>query len=306
MTAGCGIIERWESKQRIKCGQDDLVIKPTSDIFNAVLWSAPKNQPLLQGFLNAVLRNFGSAMVNEATVLNPFNVKEFAVDKNLILDVRVRDELNRQYNIEVQTTPHSGFRHRSLLYWADTYSSLLRVGEKYTKLVPVKSVILTEFPIFPELKNLHTVFEARSRENPEVVLSDHFQMHFLRLGDMLKRQMAGLDKLDRELQHWMNFFAFGNTLSEDKMSQLVENDILVQQAYEEFQRFTANAEMREKVRQRQRFLEDQKIYLDAAKDEGESNKAIEVARNMKRKGCDLEFISEMTGLSTDEIEHLES
>ena len=289
-----------------KSGQDDLVIKPTSDIFNAVLWSAPKNQPLLQGFLNAVLRNFGAVLVNEATVLNPFNIKEFAVDKNLILDVRVRDELNRQYNIEVQTTPHSGFRHRSLLYWADTYSSLLRVGEKYTKLVPVKSVILTEFPIFPELKNLHTVFEARSRENPEVVLSDHFQMHFLRLGDMLKRQMAGLDKLDRELQHWMNFFAFGNTLSEDKMSQLVENDILVQQAYEEFQRFTANAEMREKVRQRQRFLEDQKIYLDAAKDEGESNKAIEVARNMKKEGCNPEFISRVTGLSVDEIEHLDS
>ncbi len=300
------------SEQQVQKG-DDLVIKPTSDVFTAVLWSAPKNEPLLRGFLNGVLRDFGVATVSEATVLNPFNIKEFAVEKRLVLDVRVKDEANRQYNIEVQTAEHTGFRNRSLLYWADTYSSLLRIGEKYSKLVPVKSVILTGFPIFPELQNLHTVFEARSRENPAVVLSDHFQMHFLRLGDMLKRQMEGLDRLDRELQHWMNFFAFGDTLPEDKMSQLVENDVLVQQAYQEFQRFTANEEMREKVRQRQRFLEDYQIGMDAARDEGvEIGEAkgkiegkIETAQNMKRKGYPTEEISEMTGLSSDEIAGLD-
>ena len=41
-------------------------------------------------------------------------------------------------------------------------------------------------------------------------------------------------------------------------------------------------------------------------DKGKIEEKVEVARNMKRKGCDLEFISEMTGLSVDEIEHLDS
>jgi predicted transposase/invertase (TIGR01784 family) len=244
-------------------------------------------------------------MIMEATVLNPFNVKEFVADKNLILDVRVQDEAKQQYNIEVQTVPHTGFRNRSLLYWADTYSSLLRVGDKYSKLVPVRSVIITEFPIFPELKNLHTIFEPRSRENPDVLLSDHFQMHFLRLGDMLKRQMEGLGDLDRELQHWMNFFAFGSTLSEDNMLQLVEHDTLVQQAYQEFQRFTSNDEMREKVRQRQRFLEDYQIGMDAAKDEGKSEEKVDIARNMKRDGVDSSVIAKYTGLSSAAIERLQ-
>ena len=293
------------SKKKAKTEKsDDLVIKPTSDIFAAVLWSPPKNEPLLRGFINSVLRDFGVEMITQALVQNPFNIKEFAVDKNLVLDVRVRDEANRQYNIEIQTTPHTGFRNRSLLYWADTYSSLLRVGGKYSKLVPVKSVIITEFPIFPELKNLHTVFEARARENPEVLLSDHFQMHFLRLGDMLKRQMEGLGELDRELQHWMNFFAFGGTLSEDKMLQLVEHNTLIQQAYQEFQNFTADDEMREKVRLRQRFLEDYQIGMDAAKDEGETGKATEIAQNMKRKGYSVDDIVDLTGLSHAAIDRL--
>jgi len=292
--------------------RDDVLIKPTSDIFAAVLWSPPKNEPLLRGFINSVLRDFGAAMITEALVLNPFNIKEFAVDKNLILDVRVQDEAKRQYNIEVQTVPHAGFRNRSLLYWADTYSSLLRVGEKYSKLVPVKSVIVTEFPIFSKLKNLHTIFEVRARENPDILLSDHFQMHFLRLGDMLKRRMEGLNELDRGLQHWMNFFAFGGALSEDKMLQLVDHDTLIRQAYQEFQHFTADGEMREKVRQRQRFLEDQRIYVDAARDEGkaegkaegETGKAIEIARNMKKKGLDPTLIAEVAGLSSAEIKQL--
>ena len=254
---------------------DDLVIKPTSDIFTATLWSPQSNEPMLRGFINAVWQNFGVPRITKATVLNPFNVREFAVDKKIVLDVRVQDETGMLYNIEVQNETHHGFRNRALHYWANTYSSQLWSGDKYTKLVPVRSIILTGFPIFPELKNLHTVFEARSRENPDILLSDHFQMHFLRLGDMLQRQMAGLRELDRPLQHWMNFFAFGGTLSEDKMSQLVDNDVLVQQAYQEFQRFTSDAEMREQVRRRQRFLDDQKIYIDAARDEGKVEGKVE-------------------------------
>jgi predicted transposase/invertase (TIGR01784 family) len=294
-------------KQKTK-NKDDVVITPTSDVFIAALWSAAKNEPLLLGFINSVLRDFGEPPITEATVLNPFNVKEFAVDKRLVLDVRVRDEARRMYNLEMQAISHDGFVDRTLQYWSDTYSSMLRVGDRYTRLVPVKSIIITCFPIFPELKNLHTIFEARARENPDVLLSKHFQMHFLRLGDMLKRQMAGLSDLDRGLQHWFNFFAFGDKLPEDKMSQLVDNDTLVQQAYQEFQRFTANEEMREKVRERQRFLETQQIYYDAAMDaglsKGKDEKAADIARNMKNKGYGIDAISEMTGLSADEIGQL--
>jgi len=74
--------------------------------------------------------------------------------------------------------------------------------------------------IFPNLRDLHTVFEIRSRENPEVLLTDHFRMHFLRLGDMLKRQLEGLSELYGGLQDWMKFFAFADTTPEDKMTQL--------------------------------------------------------------------------------------
>ncbi|MDR0328402.1 MAG: Rpn family recombination-promoting nuclease/putative transposase [Planctomycetaceae bacterium] len=292
---------------------EEPLIKPTSDLFTAVLWSAPKNEPLLRDFLNAVLLDHQQPPIQEATVLNPFNIKEFAFDRQLVLDVRVRDEAGHRYNIEVQTAPHTGFCNRMLFHWADIYAALLRTGDDFTQLVPVKSVVIADFPIFPELRDLHTVFEVRSRENPKVLLSEHLQIHFLRLGDMLKRQLDGLTALGDSLQHWMNFFAFGATTTEDKMTQMIENSPAVRAAYEEFQRFTLNAEMREVERRRRRYAEDVRIIKDAARDEGlaegkaegKAERDIEIARNMKQKGYDCGAIAELTGLSPQEIERLD-
>jgi len=299
---------------------DDRMVQPTSDIFTAVLWSAPKNEPILRDFLNAVLIDSGQLTIKEATVLNPFNIKEFAFDRQLVLDVLVKDETDCRYNIEVQTASHAGFVNRMLLQWADTYSSVLRAGDGFTQLVPVKSVVLTVFPIFPKLRNPHTIFEIRSMENPEVALTDHFRMHFLRLGDILKRQLVDMDNLFGGLRHWINFFIFADTVSEDKMTQLVENNPAVQAAYEELQRFSSNAEMREFERRRRRFQEDTRIYVGAAraearaegkaegiiegKAEGVVEREIEIAQNMKRKGFDVQSIADLTGLSHAEIERL--
>ena len=40
------------------------------------------------------------------------------------------------------------------------------------------------------------------------------------------------------------------------------------------------------------------------KAEGRDEKAVEIARNMKNRGCDPDFISEVTGLSVDEVRRL--
>ena len=288
---------------------DEPLIKPTSDIFTAILWSAPKNEPILRDFINAVLLDSKQPPVREATVLNRFNVKEFAFDRQFILDVRVKDERERQYNIEVQTAWHAGFCNRMLVQWADVYSSQLRTGANFAELNPVKSIVITDFPIFSELRNLHTVFEIHAQENSAVVFSDHFQMHFLRLGNMRQQQWEGLEVMEDDLQYWMNFFAFGATVSEDKMTQLVEKSPAVMAAYEEFRRFTLNEEMQDMERRRRRFLEDHRIYVGAARSEGiaqgKAEGKIEVVHNMRRKGYGVEAIAELTGLSHAEIERLD-
>jgi predicted transposase/invertase (TIGR01784 family) len=291
--------------------KNDIIITPTSDLFIASLWSAPKNEPILRSLLSGVMTNIGQPPVAEATVKNPFNIQEFPVDKQIRLDVLVKDELGAIYDVEVQREKHDDFFERMLQYWGETYSSQVQRGDNYNQLRPMRSIIITEFPVFPLLKRLHAVFELRSRENPDVLFSDHCQIHVLRLGDLL-RNLSGLDQFGGDLQCWMQLWAFGSKLEESKMSAMLQDSPAVLQAYEEFKQFSADDEMREKVRARERFLNDQ--YLDRANAyhkgqkegviEGEAKKARETAQNMKREGFGPALIARMTGLPVSEVERL--
>lgn len=256
---------------------ESLIIKPTSDLFTAVLWSAPKNEPILRAYINAVLTDAGRTPITKATVLNPFNIKEFAADKAITLDVRVEDEDRRLYDIEVQTASHVAFPNRVLHYWSNTYSSQLRIGGDYSVLRPVISIILTEFAIFPELKNLHNVFRLTAVENPDFVLTNDLQIHFVRLSDVLKGHFEKLKNVHRELRHWVNFFVFGIQKEgeemtvlevESRLAKLVDNDPLIMEAYRELRRFSSNPEMRIKEQQRQWFLTDYHVTINTARAEG--------------------------------------
>jgi predicted transposase/invertase (TIGR01784 family) len=295
---------------------DDPKITPTTDLFIASLWSAPKDEPILRSMLNGVMTDIGQPPIVSAKVLNPFNLMEYAIDKRIILDVRVEDENGTFYVVEVQKWSDTDFKERMLFGWAETYGSQLLWGEGYSELCPVRSIIITEFPIFPSLERLHAVFELCSRENPEVLFSEHCQIHVLRLGDLIRNEFVGLDQFGFDLQRWMQFWAFGSKIKESEMSAILQDCPPVYEANEEFQRFLSNPEMREKVRARERFLNDERLKLIGARrqgreegrvegrGEGRDERNVEVARNMKHKGYSVNDIADITGLSLSEVERL--
>jgi predicted transposase/invertase (TIGR01784 family) len=290
----------------------DTFIRPTSDLFIAALWSAPEREPILRSLLNGVMTDIGQPKIVKATVQNPLNIQDYDNDKEIRLDVRVEDETETKYNIEVQTDSHPEFWNRMLFYWAEIYCAGLKRGDGYDKLYPVRSIVITKFPVCPELKRLHTIFEARSRENPAVLLSEHFQMHVLRLGDLIENNLAGLEQFGLTLQRWMQFWVYGSDLEEDKMSAMLQDVPEVQAAYNEYKRFTSDPAMRERMEARERFQIDKKLDRAEAerrgeakgRTEGRTERNIEVARNLKRLGASPSMIAEATGLSLSEIERL--
>jgi len=158
--------------------------------------------------------------------------------------------------------------------------------------------------VFPDLKQLHTVFELRSRENPKVLLTEHLQIHYLRLGDLDRQKLTGLDALCIDLQKWMQFLVFGSEWEEKKMSAVLQDVPEVQAAYGEYKRFTADPVMREKAKARERYWMDKRLDRAEAMEEGREEKGLEVARNLKRLGVPIATIAEGTGLSLSEIERL--
>ena len=254
---------------------DDLIPDPMSDLFTASLWSESKNEPLLLSFINATLTDAGMTPIVEAKVLNPFNIKEFVVSKSIVLDVRVKDERGWLYDIEVQTSRKTAFPNRVLNYWASTYSSQLLRGDQSTLLRPVISIILTRFQIFPQLQNVHQVFELRARENPDILLTDQLQIHILRITKALKKRLSRLEGIRRDLLNWLIFFAFGGEKSENEMAALTHDNPIIQEAYAELQRFYADAENREKIRERERFVIDYQLDMNTSRAKGKIEGKIE-------------------------------
>jgi predicted transposase/invertase (TIGR01784 family) len=302
--------------------EDAVDIKPTTDIFIAVFLSTPKNEPILVAIINAVLVDSGWERIVSATVLNPFNITDYAVDKRIVLDVRVQDNTKRFFNIEIQTCPHAAFKDRMLYGWADSYSSQLHRGQDYAELEPVFAIVITEFSIFERSKSdkIHLVFEARERDEPNLVLSDHFQVHLLRLYRLLRGSLELLDDVTPELAYWLLFLALGKK-NEVEMTQIAEkypivreafSDPLVRDAVQEFNRFQSDPKMRELARQHRLFMLDYNLGMNAARKEGLAEgeakgeaKLIETARNLKRFGVDIETIAKATNLSFNEIERLD-
>ena len=257
---------------------DSKVIKATSDLFIATLFSSPKNEPILRGVINAVLKNSGHVPIKSAKVLNPFNIKEYADDKRIVLDVRVKDELERIFNIEIQTTVHPAFIERVMFGWADTFSAQLHAGNHYQKLTPVFCIVITEFRILGNVDGVHLVFELRKRNQPSVVLSNHLEIHFLRFYELLQSRFEVLESVSPDLRHWLFFWVFGGLKGTKEMSQIVENDPLVMEAVAELQRYSADPEMQELERRRKLWKLEYYSGLEAAKEEGRDEE--------REKGCE--------------------
>ena len=96
------------------------------------------------------------------------------------------------------------------------------------------------------------------------------------------------------------------------MSAMLQDTPEVFGAYKQYKEFSADPVMREKVRVRQRYLDEKHILLTDAREEGLAEgraeglaeKAVEIARNLKNIGIPLGKIAEATGLSVSEIEQL--
>ncbi len=92
------------------------MVTGTSDLFVRYLLGSEKNTALLVDFINAVLIDCGFETIRKAEITNPFNLKEYSIDKETILDVKAVSETNKTFNVEIQNHPENSYVKRSLYY----------------------------------------------------------------------------------------------------------------------------------------------------------------------------------------------
>ena len=133
-------------------------------------------------------------------------------------------------------------------------------------------------------------------------------MHLIevqRFIDILEK--SSIEELKKnKLLTWIKFFTSENL--EDIEKELKEANPIMTKAIEEYKRFTSDDKFMRAYAARDAFLVGQKMMLSRERKEGIKEgrlaEQISMAKAMKNKNMDINLISEITGLSIEEVRNL--
>ena len=288
----------------MKDNKDNIEVKTLSDLFARFLLGKNGNEDLLENLVNATLKDFNFEEVKDLEIIDPFNLSENIDLKESIIDVKAKTKDNKTVIIEFQLNGNMDFVSRVFYYISKNVVNELKEGEDYPKIQKIISINLLDFNLdFKDAGKPHRCFKLIDTKNQNISL-DYIQMHIIEVQRFINiLENLTVEELKRnKLLTWMKFFTSNNL-------ELIENELkeanpIMTKAIEEYKRFTSDDKMMRAYAAREAFLVGQKMMLNREREEGiEEGKKL-TAKNLKKSGLDIKFISENTGLSIDEIERL--
>ena len=278
---------------------------PLNDCFVRYFFTDKGGEKVLLDFINAVMISADMKTFKAVEILNPFNLKRNYKDKETIVDVKCITKNGTVVIIEVQLSGNSRFPERILYYWATNYSKLLKKGEEYDELTPVISINLLNFNLNKNNKNVHSCYMIYDTKNARL-LTDHLQIHMIEL----KKFKFKDNNLPKDLNCWLGFFTTNNM--EAYMSEIVKEKPIMEEAHKRYNNFIRSRLMMSEYEKKEIYQYDKKIALADERrigrkegiKEGRHAEQISMAKTMKSKNMDINLISEITGLSIEEIRKL--
>ena len=287
---------------------------PLNDYFIRYLFTDKgSSEAILLDFINSIMLNANMKTFRSVEILTPFNLKKNRNLKETIapkvgrrLDVKCLTQNGSVVIIEIQLQGNSRFPERILYYWAANYSKLLKHGEKYDELTPVISINLLNFNL-DKTKNIHSCYMLYEMNNKKL-LTDHLQIHIIELKKFKKNMLA------KDLNSWLKIFTSKNL--EASMSEIVKEKPIMEEVQRKYNNFVKSKLMMMEYEKKEAYLYGNQIMMEEERrlgkeegmkegmEKGTKETLILTARNMKNKNMDTKLISEITGLSIEEIENI--
>ena len=280
-------------------------INVLNDYFVRYLFASSDSNALLLDFINSIMLDSEMKTFRSVEILTPFNYKENNEDKETIVDVKCITQNGTVVIIEIQLQGNSKFPERILYYWASNYSKLLKHGEKYDALTPIISINMLDFNL-DDNDSIHSCYMIYDTVNKRL-LTDHLQIHIIEL----KKFKYNL--LKQDLNCWLKFFTMKDKDNKEEiMSELVKEKPIMEEVHRKYNNFIKDRLMMNEYDKRQAYLygnqimleEERRLGIEEGIKKGIEQEKCSLAKSMKSKNMDIELISELTGLSIEEIENL--
>ncbi|MDR0940064.1 MAG: Rpn family recombination-promoting nuclease/putative transposase [Mediterranea sp.] len=262
---------------------------------------------LALSFLNALLPLDPGQEIREIEYLPPELVPDNPLRKYSIVDVRCRDNLGRQFLVEMQMIWSPEFKQRVLFNASKAYVRQIGVGDDYHLLQPVYSLNLVNEVFEPGLQGYYHYYQLVHVEHTDKVI-DGLHLVFVELPKYNPQTYR--EKKMKVL--WLRFLTEINERTREVPKELLDNpDIskamtVIQEAaftdaqllrYEKFwdiisveKTLISSHERRGEAKGRAE-----------GRVEGEEKARHEIALSLIESGIPFETISKSTGLSMEEI-----
>jgi predicted transposase/invertase (TIGR01784 family) len=246
-------------------------LNPKTDFAFKKIFGSEASRDILISFLNAILGLTGDDRIADVTIIDPYLAPKIEGMKDTYLDVRVRDQRDRSYIVEMQVLNVEGFEKRVLYNACKAYVNQLGKGDPYHILTEVVAVTITDFSMFPDLGRVVSRFRLRADENPAICHQD-LELVFAELPKFTKADA----ELETTLDRWFYFLKTAKDLKAIPQSLAVEPAIV--KALELANRAAWTEEELDDLEKREMWIGEQRYILRKAQ------VAEQKARDAEQKG----------------------
>lgn len=276
------------------------LLNPKIDYVFKRIFGYTGNEAITKGLVSSIIPDH----INEITVdCNPITEKDLIDDKVGILDIKAKLNNNTNCNIEMQILDRKNIEKRILYYWSKMYSSSIKSGGKFENLERSIVILFTDYnlDLLKEIPEYVTKWNIREEKYHHLVLTDVLEIYIIELNkaeDFLNDSNSLLDS-------WLKFINNPKAVSDMDNKEIKQaKKVLEEISQDEHERYLT--ELREKYIMDQYAIEDRAYDkgMEAGIQQGIRQAQIDIVKKMKNSKIDISTISEITGLSKDEIEKI--
>lgn len=279
-----------------------IFINPKIDFAFKKIFGSEDSKDILISFLNALIYE-EQPVIQDLEIIDPYAAPKIRGVKDTYLDVKAKiknmDDCNHEVIIKIQALNMEGFEKRILYNAAHSYSTQRISAQAYSPLNPVIALTITDFIMFSELNTVTSRFILKEKD----FLIDHsiydVELIFVEL-PKFKKQLSELKTI---VDKWLFFLNESPAILEIPEIMGVVPEIKKAFDIASQVNFTLN-ELEDQQKQ-EISIQDQRVTLAKAIQQGVQQSTIEIARKMLNLLEDL-TISQITGLSIAELEALKA
>ena len=275
-----------------KTSQNDFLFKK--------IFAKEGNEDMLQELLEDLL----DIKIKKIEILKEALIdKEFEENKESRIDIKATIDEHTIVDIEMQVKNEYNIENRSLFAGAALFHNSLKQGEDYNDNKTAIVICILSYNLF-EGKDYIVSGLMRRNDGNHKILTDKLQLYYLQLPKFLKQK----DKKKRKLAQWLYFIS-----QQDKegLAMAIKENDKVAKAQKQLDEILSDRGVAEVLEIRLKTKLDKNTALHAAEKRGLEKglkqgleRLKETAKKMLEKGFSITDISDVTGLTKEEIKKL--